>query len=387
VTPSWAGGAAERGLGAKTLRLFSRRRRRLAARRGVRVAAALAAAWLTAACGIQGPVEPPRLQYPQPIKDLAVTQEGRIWELSFTVPQLATDGERLTKPLEIEISRTVTPRGSQPPAQPADLAPWVSLSPSQVAARRRDNKLHYAAQLSEAEFGKELGSTFSFATRGLTRRFHGRVLAGEWSKEVSAVLLDVSGFVEHLRVRPTEKALEVSWAAPSRSLSGGPLPPLAGYRLFRSETGKAGSFQLRAEATGTAFSDSEFRFGGHYYYKVRAVFKQGGTTAESGDSPEVEITPRDIFPPAAPGNISAIYAAGAVEVIWTANTEPDLAGYNVYRRAPSGPFQKVNSKILPTPIFRDPSVQPGHTYEYRVTALDLAGNESLPSAEVRVEAR
>jgi hypothetical protein len=349
--------------------------------------AALAAACLAAACGIQGPIEPPRLEYPQQIKDLAVTQEGRTWQLSFTLPQLATDGQRLSKPLEIDISRALTPPGTPPPAPAAAAAPGVSLSAPQVAARTRNGKLHYAVRLSEGEFGKESGSTFTFAVRGLTRRFRGRVMAGAWSKPVSAVLLDVSGPVEHLRVRPTEKALEVSWAAPAHSLSGGPLPPLAGYRLDRSETGAAGSFRLLAEPSGTSFADSEFRFGGHYTYKVRAVFKQAETTAESEDSPAVEITPRDIFPPAAPRNASAVYAAGAVEVIWTANSEPDLAGYNVYRRPPDGHFQKINSHLLPTPIFRDTSVEPGHTYEYRVTALDLTGNESPPSAEMKVETR
>jgi fibronectin type 3 domain-containing protein len=85
--------------------------------------------------------------------------------------------------------------------------------------------------------------------------------------------------------------------------------------------------------------------------------------------------------------MSALYAAGAVELIWTANTEPDLGGYNVYRREEEGPWQKVNPEIQRTPLWRDATVAPGREYSYRVTVLDLAGNESAPSAEIVVETR
>lgn len=313
-------------------------------------------------------------------------QVGRALQLSFTLPELATDGGRLTKPLEIQIWRALTPAGAPPPAASAAV-PWKSFAAPQVAAHTRDGKFHYTLRLTEAEFTKELGSTFTFAARGLTRRFRGRIVAGAWSHPVSATLLDVSGPPQHLQVHATKNALKISWAAPAQSLTGGLLPPLTGFRLFRSSTGAANSFHLLAEPSGTGFADSQFRFGSHYYFKVRAVFKQGKTTAASEDSPVVEISPRDIFPPAAPHNVRAVYAAGAVEVTWTANAEPDLAGYNVYRRRPDGSFQKINPQLLRTPIFRDTAVEPGRTYAYRVTALDLAGNESLPSATITIETR
>ena len=72
---------------------------------------------------------------------------------------------------------------------------------------------------------------------------------------------------------------------------------------------------------------------------------------------------------------------------WLPNTEPDLAGYNVYRREGSTPTRKVNQEIVRTPIFRDTSVAEGRQYFYRVTALDLANNESVPSEEESVETR
>lgn len=106
----------------------------------------------------------------------------------------------------------------------------------------------------------------------------------------------------------------------------------------------------------------------------------------SEPSPTQEIMPRDTFPPAPPEGLSSIYSAGAVELIWTANTEPDLAGYNVYRLEGSTP-QRLNKDILKTPIFRDTTATAGATLSYDVTAVDLSGNESGPSKPETVEAR
>jgi fibronectin type 3 domain-containing protein len=80
-----------------------------------------------------------------------------------------------------------------------------------------------------------------------------------------------------------------------------------------------------------------------------------------------------------------LYTNGAVELVWTANTEKDLAGYYVYRREDGEQPRRLNKELLRTPILRDASVQPSHTYFYRVTAVDLSGNESQPSEEVEVE--
>jgi fibronectin type 3 domain-containing protein len=117
------------------------------------------------------------------------------------------------------------------------------------------------------------------------------------------------------------------------------------------------------------------------------LFKEGGTTAESEASQPCEVIARDIFPPARPTGLTALYTSGAVELVWTANSEKDLAGYYVYRRENGEKPKKLNEELLQTPILRDASVEPGHTYFYQVTAVDLSKNESQPSGEVEVETR
>lgn len=342
--------------------------------------------WFLLACAAQGPPQPPRVERPERVTDLEVVQIGRAFELSFTPPLLATDGQRLSKPLEVQIFHTITLPGEKPDTRIA-FNPWVTLLVNDLAPYANGQKIVYTDRLPDQEFSGLLGATFTFTVRGLTRGFTHRTIESELSNIVPTTLLDVSGPVENLEIRPTEKALELRWSPPSRSLSGRPQSNLAGYHVYRSPTGKPGSFQLLAESASATYLDPDFEFDRTYFYKVRAVFKEDGRVAESEDSPPGKITPQDIFPPAAPTGLSALYAAGAVELIWTANTEPDVAGYNVYRREEKGQPRRINKDLVPTPIFRDSSVEPEHRYFYVVTAVDLANNESPPSEEVAVETR
>jgi len=155
--------------------------------------------------------------------------------------------------------------------------------------------------------------------------------------------------------------------------------------VYRSTTGKPGTFQLAGESKEPSYLDNNFEFGRAYTYEVGAVFKDGGTTAESEPSPPCQVIPRDVFPPARPTGLTGLYTNGAVELVWDANTETDLAGYYVYRRENGEQPKRLNRALLPTPLLRDAGVQPDRTYFYQVTAVDLSNNESRPCPEVEVE--
>jgi hypothetical protein len=342
---------------------------------------------LNLSCGIQGTPLPPRVERPQQITDLSVTQRGRGFVLRFTLPETATDGERLTKPLEIQVFRTVTPPGAPAAAPQASTPPSLTLGPDDVRRMSDGSRLTYAWSLTQQEYSGTLGDSYAFAVRGVTRGFRNRPLEAALSKVSTATLLDLSGPVENLRARSTEKAIELDWNPPGKSLAGGTLREFSGFRVYRSDTGKPGSFALLAETPSASYTDGDFVFDHPYYYKVRALFKNRSTEAVSDDSQTVEITPHDVFPPAAPRDLTAIWTAGTVEIVWTPSAEPDLAGYNVFRRQAGGAEIRVNKEPVRTPVFRDSSAQPGNSYFYRVTAVDLTGNESAPSAEAEVETR
>jgi hypothetical protein len=95
--------------------------------------------------------------------------------------------------------------------------------------------------------------------------------------------------------------------------------------------------------------------------------------------------PKDVFPPAAPAGLTGLYTSAAVDLIWTPNLEPDLAGYNLYRREAGQQVVRLNSELVRSAFYRDTSATPGRHYVYRITAEDLNGNESPPSSEVEVD--
>lgn len=94
--------------------------------------------------------------------------------------------------------------------------------------------------------------------------------------------------------------------------------------------------------------------------------------------------PLDTTPPSAPSSLVATAGDESVGLAWPANSEPDLAGYNVYRSLTTGTgYSKINGALVETNSYNDTSLTNGTEYFYVVTALDDADtpNESGYSNE------
>jgi len=90
----------------------------------------------------------------------------------------------------------------------------------------------------------------------------------------------------------------------------------------------------------------------------------------------------DTTPPTKPIGLAAdVLNKQDVNLTWTANTEPDLIGYHVFRDG-----VQLTTSPVPSPVYLDANVAQG-TYLYTVTAIDRAGLESKPSdpAEVAID--
>ncbi len=86
--------------------------------------------------------------------------------------------------------------------------------------------------------------------------------------------------------------------------------------------------------------------------------------------------------PAAPTGLVATGGDSLVDLTWDANTEPDLAGYNVQQAVTSGgPFERINEALVIESAFTDRAVTNGITYYYTVTAVSMSNDESGPSNE------
>lgn len=188
----------------------------------------------------------------------------------------------------------------------------------------------------------------------------------------------------------SEDAITISWQPPATNIDGSIPVNLLGYNVYRTDESQSETSEApinSALVSGTQYVDRNFKFGDSYRYIVRSVsLGTEGAQVESLNSNAITIAPRDIFPPSAPDNITIAASFGRLSVFFPANPEPDIAGYNIYRSTdpnlPKESWNKLNPTLLTTTTYQDEKVESGKKYYYYLTAVDRAGNVSLPSEVV-----
>lgn len=158
-------------------------------------------------------------------------------------------------------------------------------------------------------------------------------------------------------------------------------PDLAGYNVYRA-TAVAGPFtKQNGNLLGSpALTQTGLTNGQTYLYRVTAVDTSGNESSPSETKSATPVAPPDVTPPGAPTGLALTPGNGQIGLVWNGNSEPDLAGYNVYRAtAAAGPFSKQNGGLLALPSLTQVGLTNGQTHWYCVTAVDSSGNESAPS--------
>ncbi len=93
---------------------------------------------------------------------------------------------------------------------------------------------------------------------------------------------------------------------------------------------------------------------------------------------------QDITPPAVPTGIKSISYELHADVFWQQNSEADLAGYKVYRL--NGSNYELAATVKKSRSFYWEWIgSPGVQKKYKISAIDLTGNESQLSSEVIVQ--
>lgn len=161
---------------------------------------------------------------------------------------------------------------------------------------------------------------------------------------------------------------------------------LAGYRVYRRLKGTSFPSKPIVTTTSTSWTDTTVPKDGYvYYYEVRAYDKAGNTSSGTAD---LGITTVDRTAPAAPKGVEKNWSMdypSQVTLYWDDNTEPDLAGYRVYRST-STPVALTPENLLtgdkPTPYSYAAVAVPqtGDVHYYVVTAVDTHGLESAASS-------
>jgi hypothetical protein len=333
--------------------------------------------------------------------DLSAHQAGDGVQLIFTLPTKTIAGDRLVAPPAVEIVRGTPKSDGSPDARSFRVV--YTIPGSLVENYVSEGHVNFIDPVAPAETRAHPGGALVYVVR--TRASKKRASAN--SNAVTVRLFPVPEAIAHIEAGVTETAIELSWAAPTRTSGGDPLSGFSGYRIYRGEldpsSAEAASADLSkakwklpltllAAADENKYRDTLFDFGKTYAYLVRSVVPVEGNALESSDSAPAIVSPRDSFPPAAPQNLVAAVLAGAtprslvVDLSWSINLETDLAGYRVYRSEQQDTGRAlITPDLLLAPAYRDTSVEPGHRYWYFVTAVDRAGNESEASAAVAVD--
>jgi hypothetical protein len=354
-----------------------------------------------AGCGAPGEPVPPVPPTPVAITDLAAQQAGDAVQLSFTMPNKSTLGEKLKEVPTLEVLR-----GSLKPDGTADEKSFRvvdSVPGSLINEYVQKGKVEFPDAISPQELKTHAGELVLYRVR----TYVSPKKISPSSPSASLKLYPVPAPISSVEVELTENAIHLNWEPPTGTTAGEPLGAIPEYHVYRGEldpqTADATKIDLRkatwkapliqiATTTIPEYHDVGFDYGKTYAYAVRSVVQVQGMALEASDSAPVVLTPRDTFPPAPPQDLVAAVLPGAtgdatvVDLSWSINLETDLAGYRVYRSEQEGTKGVLLTKeLLPTPAYRDTSVHNGQKYCYSVTAVDKAGNESAPSPPIAVE--
>ena len=359
---------------------------------------------LLAGCGAPGMPTPPSPPIPSAITDLTARQSGDGALLSFTLPGKTVTGKRLTENPACEIFRGAVKADGSTDAQSFRLVYAIpsAMVPNYVVEKHVEFTDPLAPEESKAHPGGKVA--YLVRTRISPKK------ASADSNIVEVVIFPVPQRITNVDAHVTETAIELSWP-PITQTSGGEALGDVSYRLFRGQLNSPvnqaaidtamknlaqahwkSRLALLASPASTSYRDADFAFDETYVYVVRTVATARPEILESADSVPLIVTPKDIFPPAAPQGLLAAVLQGdpsvapVVDLSWSISPEPDVAGYRVYRSEQEGQRgAAVASEMLPTPAYHDAAVQLGHRYWYTVTAVDRSGNESPASGPVPAE--
>jgi len=349
--------------------------------------ALLVAASALAGCGMPGAPLPPSLNLPIPVNDLSAVRTGSQVALSWTMPTKTTDKVLLKGNITVRVCRNETSVAPCSVAATLQLAPGADATftdtlPAPLASSQ-PRALTYFVELVNRK------SRSAGLSNGAV------VLAGE------APLA-----VENLTAEMSKEGVLLRWApAPAES---SPVAVRLVRRLLTAPAKKSDQSPLaqpaeplvqtllvEPSARSDRTLDTNIRFGETYEYRAQRVARVtvGGSTLELAGplSLPLRIDAVNVFPPSAPKGLAAVATAGengsgpAIDLSWLPGAEPNLSGYNVYRRdsaATDSNWQRISpAQPVVGPGYHDPNVQPGHTYAYSVTAIDQDGRESARSVE------
>jgi len=337
-------------------------------------------------CGTPGAPQLPSLNLAVPVDDLTASRRGNKVDLEWTLPRKNTDHTNIKRNPVTRICRREGTTLMATCDTVADVQPPTPRVPQQEKGGPAPGlvRIHYVDVLPP-QLG--LANPAGFVTYAV-EEINGRGRSAGISNQVTVPVVPVIAAPEKISAEVSADGVHVSWSGPA------PPQPPAGvtyrYRIMRRPVGAPAYIVLddvEPSATGS-YRDKTFAWEQHYEYRITTlgeVNADGRAGAVEGeDSPTVEVFTRDIYPPAQPAGLQAVFSSVGqkpfIDLTWAPNLESDLAGYNVFRWTQGEAPRKLNQQLIATPSYRDEAIEAGKQYFYAVSAVDLRGNESARSA-------
>ncbi len=355
---------------------------------GTACAAALAAGLALAGCGMPGAPQPPSLNLPEPVGDLAASRAGSQVALTWTMPKKNTDKLLLKGNVTVHVCRKLDAGHCETAGAELSLAPgaegaFTDALPALLAAGP-PRPLNYFVELKNRN-----GRSAGLSNPAI-------ILAGEAPAPVTGLTAEVRKKGVALRWTPAQESSPTAIRLHRKLLTPPAAKPHEGLLAPQPEPLEQNLLVDRCTADGRKGDcralDTNIRFGQSYEYRAQRVARvtlEGKTLELASEfSAPVKVEAKDIFPPETPASLAAVATAGesgaapAIDLNWQPVTDDDLAGYIVYRREGEAAWKRISPpEPLVPPAFHDALVQPGHTYRYAVSAISQSGHESALSAE------
>ena len=361
-------------------------------------------------CGTPGVPLPPSLDLPQSVQDLRAARKGNTVTLVWTVPRRTTDQTnirlRRLGPTRVCRSLTVAMTECTDQVREVDTPALVAAAEAAAEAKAKANA-NYSNKRPQPTPAKATPIPAS-ATDAIPQALEQQNPTGfvHYAVETLNIRGHSAGLSNQVQVPlaptlppPADLAAQVTADGvllTFTSILHEPPAPELRYlcRVYREEQGSATPVLVGELPPGTSpqtqLLDQSLEWQKTYRYWVTVVtqVQRNDHTegqVEGDNSAPITVFANDLFPPAVPAGLQAVFSSvgqqPSVDLTWAPNTDPDLAGYNVYRREGKGPWTRINSALVPTPAYRDGNVAAGRTYFYAVTAVDVHGNESVRSPE------
>ncbi|MGB7599185.1 MAG: hypothetical protein WBM24_02675 [Candidatus Sulfotelmatobacter sp.] len=344
-------------------------------------------------CASIGPPEAPSLELPKPPTDLRASRKGDKVTLTWTIPQRTTDRQSVRYLGKTEICRGIAMVLKQCGTRVGEAAP-----PAAFAGKKKSAAKKLTATFVDtlpAGLEQERAMEFaSYAVEVLNTAGRGAGLSNQVRVALVPTLAPFGAFAATVLA----KGVTISWRCPSRAEGRSGVKYF--FRIYRRlESSSGWNKVIDVDAMGCAegasggissFLDQTFEWEETYFYRgtVVSVVEPAGKAAvevEGDDTPEVKVFAHDVFAPAVPAGLQAVFSGPGqqpfIDLIWAPVSDADLGGYNVYRHETGSAPVKLNSELVRTPAFRDSQVVPARTYFYSVSAVDERGNESGRSEE------